>query len=229
MSEIAVIAVDVQFDFLDATKSPLAGAGRKAFCVPGIRKLLAYAEAEGWSVIHVKTVHEGPQTLPKHLSRFHTEVYCLDGAPGTEFVIPPAECDQVVSKRYYSAFRETDLEHRLQSVGIERVLFCGVATDCCILHSAFDADYFGFRGYVPLQAVSASTASGFSAGLASIAKSAAQVVDLEDLLKGMEFSEAAIPVENVGERASSWFEKQEAKVAHLRDPRSLDALLDVLD
>ena len=228
VSGVAVVVVDVQFDFLDSAKSPLAGAGQKAFCIPGIRKLLAYAKAAGWPVVHVKTVHQGRQTLPKHLDRSHTQVFCLDGEPGTDFVIPPAKCDQVVSKKFYSSFRETDLELRLRGVGAERVLFCGVATDCCILQSAFDADYFGFQAFVPLQAVSASTANGFSAGLASIAKSAAEIVDLEDLLKGVEFSKAAIPVKSVGERASSWFEKQEAKIGHLAGPRSLDALLDAL-
>lgn len=221
---VAVITVDVQIDFLDPTVSPLAGDGRKAFCLPGVEKLVAHARANSWPVFHVQTVHDGLDTLPNHLRRSHSKAYCLRGERGTDLAIASTAHDRMITKRLFSAFRETGLADRLREANVRQLMFCGVATDCCILHSAFDADELGFSAFVPLQAVSASTAESFSAGLVSIAKSAAHILDLGRVLDGADCETARIPLSEVASLATHWFTERTVRIDGLGKPTRLDAI-----
>jgi nicotinamidase/pyrazinamidase len=88
--------------------------------------------------------------------------HCVQGTPGAELVkgldVPHARL--VLRKGFhrdvdsYSAFLEADkktqtgLAGYLRSAGIQRVFFCGLATDYCVAWSALDARKLGFSAAV---------------------------------------------------------------------------------
>jgi nicotinamidase/pyrazinamidase len=88
--------------------------------------------------------------------------HCVQGTPGAELVkgldVPHARL--VLRKGFhrnvdsYSAFLEADqktqtgLAGYLRSAGIQRVFFCGLATDYCVAWSALDARKLGFGAAV---------------------------------------------------------------------------------
>jgi nicotinamidase-related amidase len=220
MSGVAVVLVDVQRDFLDPGSSEV-GAWEKAFCVPGIQRLLELARGEGWPVAHVGTKHESAATLPLHQRARNIPPYCRAGTSGCEFVVRPGAADRVAFKTWYSAL-ESESADALPDEGT--IVWGGVATDCCVQQSAFDADRRGLRNVIPIQAVSASTGDAFSASLTSLGKSAAAVVDLEDVLEGKDFADIALEIDQIAGRAERWFSDQENR---LGNPSGLD-LADVL-
>ncbi|MBS1845146.1 MAG: cysteine hydrolase [Actinobacteria bacterium] len=204
MTDVTVVLVDVQHDFLDP-KSSDVGSWEKAFCVPGIERLLTFARVRGWPVIHVGTKHESVETLPTRQHDRGIKLYCKDGSPGSEFVLDQEVEDRLVFKSWYSALR-SPLKDLLPAAGT--VMWTGVATDCCILQSAFDADHLGLRNVVPIQAVSASSAEGFSSSLEALAKSAAAIVDLDKILAGQALTDCEVEVGDVSDRARRWFSEQ---------------------
>lgn len=209
MSSIAVVVVDLQYDFLDQSSLSPSAHWEKAFCVPSVQRLLAYARAQGWQVVHVGTMHDSTETLPFHHRIRNDQLYCEKGTRGSDFVIAVDEIDVAVFKKWYSVF-ESAFEASIS--GVDTIVWAGVATDCCIQASVFDADRRGIRNIVPFQAVSASSCDSFCASLAALGKSVASIVDLEDVMAGKGLTDPGIEVSNVNERAAEWFRAQQARL-----------------
>jgi nicotinamidase-related amidase len=218
MKRVALVAVDLQGEFFDPRVQHV-GKPRKAVCLPQIRKLLPLARKAGWSVIHAKTVHLGPHTLPTYLQQTGQKPFCLDGSPGAEIIRGLVEeGDVVVTKSHYSAFSSPELKRHLEQ--IEKVVLVGVAADCCILHTAFDAaTRYGKVVYLPYQAVAAANLKAYSRGFHILGKSAARIVDAERLFEG-DAPDWAIGMEDQEEAArvaTAWFEPRARKVEELED------------
>jgi len=157
-------------------------------------------------------MHADETTLPafqrRHGSRLYgSRLYCKEGTSGCDFIVSPLTGEHVLYKHGYSAFAGTELDRFI--TGAENVFFVGIATDCCIQQSVFDADCHQFKCTVPLQAVSASSCDGFASGLTGIAKSAGDVVDLWDFLKNGSIDHF-LESHEVYERSRAWFQAQEA-------------------
>ena len=223
MTNTALVIVDVQRDFLDPTTPAKVGSWQKAFCVRGVRTVLDHARTSGWQVIHVGTRHASGDTLPTHHRRLGIPVYCRDGGPGCEFVVTPNLNETVLFKTWYSAFADTGLLERLSS-DITEIVWGGVATDCCIQQSVFDADRHGIRSIVPLQAVSASSAEAHVASLIAIAKSAGEVRDAIAVVRDGPASGQPIEIETVRQLATEWFAKHQLILEGVRG-HDLEAVL----
>ncbi|WP_235426995.1 cysteine hydrolase family protein [Cohnella kolymensis] len=91
-------------------------------------------------VIFVATEHDQATDSEAWLSRYgknfdrvKTNLSCRKGTWGTAFyVVEPEKEEIVVIKHKYSAFVGTDLDNLLQSLGIQSLLFTGVATNICV-------------------------------------------------------------------------------------------------
>ncbi|HKP90333.1 MAG TPA: cysteine hydrolase [Thermoleophilaceae bacterium] len=224
MKDVAVVLVDVQRDFLDRTTPAGVGSWEKAFCVPGIERLLDHARDQGWQVLHVGTKHDDASTLPNHHRRKEIPLYCQDGTPGCEFVIPAREDEPVLYKHWYSAFDDSGLEDHLSEN--TTIVWAGVASDCCIQQSAFEADHSGRHTVVPFQAVSASHRPAYVGSLVGMAKSACDVADLADILdRGIEAP--ALEVDAIEERSRAWYTEQQALLPE-GDESTLETVLDRL-
>lgn len=188
MCVVAIVTVDVQRAFFD-TRERDVGRVEKAICLPGVRQLLAIGRSRGWRVVHVLTEHETSATLPRYLQVNGRGPYCVPGSAAADLMDETG--DYRVIKHAYSGFGNTTLAAVL--AGIPSVVLCGVAADCCILHTAFDgATTHAKDVYVPYQAVGASTADTYVFALDAMAKSVAHIIDL-DVLGERELAEV-VPV-----------------------------------
>ncbi len=217
MTKLALVVIDVQKAFLDARFSAF-GSWEKAFCAPGVEKLLSHARVNEWHIIHVGTRHSSIETLPPHLRRQDTAVYCVEGSPESNFVVSPMHKEEVIFKTGYSAFFRTNLAEMLSAQQIDKVFFTGVAVDCCIQQSVFEGDRLGFQCVVPYQAVAASSSSAYVSGLSAIAKSAGNIVDIG----GPAIEERAIvPNKDLESLANKWFEMRSLELQSV-EPNDLE-------
>jgi ureidoacrylate peracid hydrolase len=152
----ALIVVDVQNDFCSPDGS-LAGVGNDVSAavemVPRLQGLIENARAVGMPVVFIQTIHDETNDSPQWLGRVDagpgTErpgITCRTGSWGGEFYeVAPQPGDHVVIKYRYSAFIGTNLEILLRTLGVQSLLFTGVATEICVESSLRDglfADYW---------------------------------------------------------------------------------------
>ncbi|MGQ7280192.1 cysteine hydrolase family protein [Brevibacillus thermoruber] len=65
-----------------------------------------------------------------------------------------------MDKTRYSAFQGTDLALQLHARGIREIHLAGVCTDICVLHTAIDGFYRGFRVVIHADAVASFNPAG---------------------------------------------------------------------
>jgi nicotinamidase-related amidase len=219
MPKTSVISVDLQYDFFDIRQDRV-GRIEKALCLPGSRRLIQHARLNKSQLIHVVTGHRDSNSLPLHLAKVGQQPYCLEGTEGAQNINGLfADSDLKVQKTQYSGFFGTNLADHL--LGCDTLILCGIATDCCILHTAFDAASYRKHVYVPYQAVFATTPEAYVFGLQAIAKSAGTVVDLEALLKepGKPW-EARLQAEEIKNLAGEWYSIQAGLLENFKAQRS---------
>ncbi|MGN6125486.1 MAG: cysteine hydrolase family protein [Humibacter sp.] len=151
----ALIVVDVQNDFCSPDGS-LGKIGNDVSAavemVPRLNTLIDAARAAQLPVIFIQTFHDETNDTPQWLNR-HGEpglkrsgITCRTGTWGAEFYeVEPLPGEIVVNKYRYSAFAGTNLQIVLKTLGIESLLFTGVATEICVESSLRDglfAEYY---------------------------------------------------------------------------------------
>lgn len=73
--------------------------------------------------------------------------HAMEGTEGSETVPSLKGIARVIKKSSYDAFFETTLDETLKQRGARKIVFCGVVTDICIVHSVASAF---FRGFLPI-------------------------------------------------------------------------------
>jgi nicotinamidase-related amidase len=209
----ALVLVDLQKDFFDYGSR--IGRLEKAVGLPATRRLLAHARDHTWPIFHVVTIHSGFDSLPIHLQRTGVPLYCIDGTDGAKIVEGLwLEGETLVRKQGYSAFDGTDLAGLLE--GIFSVVLAGIAADCCILKTAFDAESLGKHVYLPYQAIGASGPDEYVYSLAILAKSVGVVTDVQELLTSSSPSlDHSLSLEQIRVMPSEWFQAQLATLNQL--------------
>ncbi len=180
--KVAIVTVDLQYEFLDPS-SATVGRTQKAICLPGVRRLVRHARNEGWTIVHVATSHSSEDTLPLYLQRQGVDVYCVEGSTGAQIIDGiQAPGEAVVFKQSYSGFSdEGAMTAHLRSA--DGIVVCGIAVDCCVLTTAFDAaTRHELEVFVPYDAVSASAVDDYLSGLRIIQKSAGSILGVDDLV-----------------------------------------------
>ncbi len=153
----ALLAIDMQRDFLDPEGMCAVNGDDVAplqAIVPAIERLCRAARRAGVQVIHTREgyapdladVHpmkaeRGSVGTPGPLGRF-----LIRGEAGHDFIdaCTPAADETVIDKPGFSAFYRTDLEDRLKTAGIDRLILTGVTTQCCVQSTLRDAVDRGF-------------------------------------------------------------------------------------
>lgn len=132
MSKRAVIVVDLQKDYLASGKFALVGIDA---AVENAARIVAMARRSGDLVINVR--HEGPTDAP----------FFVSGTEGAEIVpaVTPQDGEEVVTKNYPNAFRETNLADLLSSAAVEDVTIIGAMSHMCIDATARAAADLGYK------------------------------------------------------------------------------------
>ncbi len=144
----ALVVVDLQKDFLPGGSLAVPDGDR---VIPVVNELIESFSLADRPVFATRDWHpsnhcsfsEQGGTWPAH---------CVEDTKGAEFA-DDARIDgnvTIVSKatdrdiESYSGFHNTDLANQLRTLGIERVVVVGLATDYCVLHTVLDALDEGF-------------------------------------------------------------------------------------
>ena len=92
----------------------------------------------------------------------------------------------VVAKDTYDAFVNTDLDERLHVGGVERVVVCGVMTDCCCDTTARSAFDRGYETWLVRDACGSANREQHEAGLRGFAFAFGEVLTTEEVVKRLE-------------------------------------------
>jgi N-carbamoylsarcosine amidase len=126
--------------------------------IPGVQQLLAAARAKGLPVVYTTTAYadtEGPNTdmglwhrkIPVEALKLGTDAVAIDER------IAPEPGEQVIVKKFASAFHGTYLAGYLRAHGVDTVVVTGVTMAGCVRHTVEDALGLGFRPIVVRECV----------------------------------------------------------------------------
>ena len=144
----AVLVIDMLRGFLEKGRPLYCGDKARAI-IPSIQGLLERELKLGSKVFFVCDHHDPDDLEFKMFPR-----HCVAGTEEAR-VIPelagyPGE---VIAKKRYSAFYNTPLEARLKKLRPKKLIFCGVLTNICVLHTTADARNRDYEVEVPVNCV----------------------------------------------------------------------------
>ncbi len=117
--------------------------------IPRIQKLLREEKAKGSHIIFLCDTHD-----PDDLEFKMFPPHCIRGGEEPE-VIPELQefADEIIPKRRYSAFFETNLDARLKKLKPDRIIVVGDCTNICVLYTVADARNRDYAVEVPAECV----------------------------------------------------------------------------
>lgn len=133
----ALLIVDMLHDFVDG-KFGSVGARK---IVPKIRELAEKFREEGF-VLYLKDSHKKDDPELRVWGE-----HAMKGSYSSEIIeeLRPSRDDIIIEKNTYDGFLFTNLEKILRERNVESLYICGVATDICVLHTAFGGFARGFK------------------------------------------------------------------------------------
>jgi len=130
-----VLVVDMLKGFLEPGHNLYHADSRRI--IPNALQLVEQEKAAGSEILFLADNHD-PDDLEFQLFPVH----CVIGTEETD-VIPElvdyVTAANLVAKKRYSGFFNTDLADRLALLAPEKLLVCGVATNVCVMHTVSDA------------------------------------------------------------------------------------------
>lgn len=132
MSHRALIVIDLQNEYLPTGKLPLTGIDA---AVANAVKLIADARSKNVPVLHIR-----------HESTGSDAPIFAAGTDAVQIIraVTPADGEPVIVKNFVNSFRDTDLQHQLQSRGINEVTIVGAMSHMCVdacVRAAADVGY----------------------------------------------------------------------------------------
>lgn len=157
----ALLVIDMLNDFL---AGPFAGPGAERFIGP-VRMVVDRARALGVPVIFICDAHTPDdaefKVLPPH---------AIAGSRGAAVVdeLAPRPGEAIIEKRRYSGFFETELSDLLRGMHVDTIAYCGLQTDCCVMHTVADGFFRGFQPVLLEDAITARTEDGHRNAMAAM-------------------------------------------------------------
>lgn len=166
----ALVIIDLQRDFI-SPDGPFKNTHVKVdHIISNLRDVLPRFRGENGTVIWIKSDYSNRELEPKFLTRPEgkqfedvpmNDIYlsgthktfpmCIPGQDGEKFTdevysLLNNEQDQIICKKYYSAFTDTILADILK--GIHEVHICGLTTNCCVKATTTDAFFHGHKVFI---------------------------------------------------------------------------------
>ena len=173
MPVTALLIVDPQNDFLAEGGAYARRHFASARLAQEIAGAVTAARRHGGSVVWVTSAYgDAP-----HGSRGLTHVgspCCVPATWGAEVFAPlrplfeARGAEAHVVKRWYSAFRETDLHLRLSAARVRRIALAGVTTNGCVMATVREAHTLGYEVAVLADATAAGTTTRHLAALREV-------------------------------------------------------------
>jgi len=158
----ALLVIDMQNGFF----SPDGSIARIGFpvdllapAIPGCVALVAAARAAGVPVAHTQYVyapgHSDGGTMVDLLPDLRREHALIQGSWDADFIpeLQPGPGEPVFVKNRPSGFLNTGLEVWLDANAVERLIVCGVTTNCCVESTVRDASQRDVQTFVVEDAV----------------------------------------------------------------------------
>ena len=158
----AVLVVDMLRGFLEPGYNLYCGDAARGI-IPKVRELLQRESGAGSHLLFISDHHE-PDDLEFQMFPSH----CVKGTEETHVIPELAEFvtgSNVVPKKRFSGFYNTDLAQRLELLKPEKLVICGVSTNVCVLHTTSDARNRDYAVEVPGDCVAGSNPDGHAWGL----------------------------------------------------------------
>ena len=155
--------------------------------IPGVQRLLTAARAKGVPVVYTTTAYavtDGPHTdmglwhrkIPVEVLQLGTDAVAIDER------IAPESGEQVLVKKFASAFHGTNLASYLRAADVDTVIITGVTMAGCVRHTTEDALGLGFRPIVVRECVGDRVAGAVEWNLFDIDAKFGDVQPLESVL-----------------------------------------------
>jgi len=143
-----VIVADMVRGFCEEGRNLYVGPTIREI-IPRIRELLERESAAGSHIIFICDTHDPDD---KEFEMFPP--HCIRGTEETDVIPELVEfAGEIIPKRRYSAFFETNLEERVEELNPDKIIIVGDCTNICVLYTAADARYRDYAVEVPADCV----------------------------------------------------------------------------
>jgi ureidoacrylate peracid hydrolase len=173
----AIIVVDMQNDFCAEngyihTTLGADMSGNKPLA-KRIGELVNAGRAAGCNIVWIKAIYDHEllpaPMLSKMLVKGKGAVCCESNSWGADFYeIGPQDGEQIVEKRCYSAFHNTQLDDILRRRGIKSLVMTGVATNVCVDSTLREAFFHGYYIVMPPDCVGSANLALHEATITSV-------------------------------------------------------------
>ena len=144
----AVIVTDMLRCLMEPGHSLYVGDKAREI-IPNVQRLLERELARGSRIFFICDNHD-----PDDLEFKMFPPHCVAGTPEAEVIPELARYPgQIIPKKRYSGFFNTDLEAQLRAIKPGKLIICGVLTDICVMHTAADARNRDYPVEVPVDCV----------------------------------------------------------------------------
>ena len=134
---------------------PLYCGERARRIIPKIQRLLEGELSRGSEVFFLCDHHDPDdpefKMFPPHCIAGTTEAEVIP-----ELAVYPGE---IIAKRRYSGFFETQLEEKLKQLQPDKLIVCGVLTNICVMHTTADARNRDYEVEIPVNCVASPDAA----------------------------------------------------------------------
>lgn len=140
--KMALIITDMVADFI-RLDGPLPVGEEGLKIIPRLQELIGICRNKS-----VPIVFSNDALMPNDfLFQSRMRPHGIRGTAGVEVIdeLQPQSTDLIMQKRRLSAFFKTDLDITLREWGIDTIILGGVATEACVLSSAYDGISHDFK------------------------------------------------------------------------------------
>ena len=176
----ALLVVDMQNVFLPMTTTAL----------PNILTLISHFKTRSLPLIFTQHGHSKAELTPPYknqlVRKWGPDGSIATGSADWEFIPEikkEAEGQTVVAKNTYDAFLNTNLGEILEQQNVERVVVCGVMTDCCCDTTGRSAFNRGWETWLVRDACGSANKKQHEAGLRGFEFACGEGVDTKDALR----------------------------------------------
>jgi ureidoacrylate peracid hydrolase len=186
----AVLVIDMQNAFLDP-KGSIARMGipigRAVAVMETLAAALSRLRRSGAKIVHnrmaLRPDYSDAGILERAFPRLKELGHCVKGTWDFENVrgFEPGPNEYVIDKIRFDGFHGTEMESLLRCLGMDTLIFTGIATNICVestVRAAFTRD---FRCIVPRQTTASFTPEMEAGSMGNFAFGFAEVVDIDEV------------------------------------------------